>query len=104
MVSADIEQLQDSDVMKRQGRRATVLTLLASIYLPLSLVTSIFGMNIQEITKDGSNPVGRQAAMVFGVVAGATVLFFLLYLLWHYVHKRIRHLTRRGEEEVYKMA
>jgi Mg2+ and Co2+ transporter CorA len=34
--------------MKRQSRRATVLTLLAAFYLPLSLVTGIFGMNIKE--------------------------------------------------------
>ena len=40
--------------MKRQGRRATLLTLLALLavnYLPLTLVTGIFGINIKETAK-----------------------------------------------------
>jgi hypothetical protein len=35
-------------MMKQQSRRATLLTLLAAFYLPLTLVTGIFGMNIRE--------------------------------------------------------
>lgn len=95
---------EDSAIMKRQSRRATVLTLLAAIYLPLSLVTSIFGMNIQEITKDDSNPVARHAGIVFGVVLGATLLFFLGYVSWNEVSRRRRDFGL-GEEEIgYKIA
>jgi Mg2+ and Co2+ transporter CorA len=35
--------------MKEQAQRATLLTILAVIYLPLTLVTGIFGMNIRQI-------------------------------------------------------
>jgi hypothetical protein len=35
-------------MMKQQSRRATLLTLLAAFYLPPTLVTGIFGMNIKE--------------------------------------------------------
>jgi Mg2+ and Co2+ transporter CorA len=33
----------------KQAEIATMLTLLAAVYLPLQLVTGIFGMNIAEI-------------------------------------------------------
>lgn len=40
--------VQGSATMKQQAERATLLTLLAVVYLPLTLVTGIFGMNIKE--------------------------------------------------------
>lgn len=44
--------VQDSDVTKQQAERATLLSLLAAVYLPLTLVTGIFGMNIADIDHD----------------------------------------------------
>lgn len=44
--------VQDSDASKRQAERATLLTLVAAVHLPLNLVSSIFGMNIREIDGD----------------------------------------------------
>jgi Mg2+ and Co2+ transporter CorA len=41
--------VQDADLARQQSERATLLALLAAIYLPLSLVTRIFGMDIREI-------------------------------------------------------
>jgi hypothetical protein len=41
--------IEDSEFNKKQAQRSTMLTLLAAIYLPLTLATGIFGMNIQEI-------------------------------------------------------
>lgn len=95
---------EDSVIMKRQGRRATILTLLAAIYLPLSLVTSIFGMNVQEITKDDSNPVARHAGIVFAIVLGATLLFFLGYVSWNEVNRRRRDSGQEKEDDGYKIA
>lgn len=90
--------------MKRQGRRATVLTLLAAIYLPLTLVTGIFGMNIQEISDPNTAPVARHCWMTFGVVFGATILFFLGYLLWGHVHEKMRATSRAQDNKAYKIA
>jgi Mg2+ and Co2+ transporter CorA len=57
--------------MKKQAQRAYLLTILAVIYLPLTLVTGIFGMNLKEIN-DG---VPRFWACILGLVfvGGGTV-------------------------------
>ncbi|SMQ54846.1 unnamed protein product [Zymoseptoria tritici ST99CH_3D7] len=44
---------RDSAIGIKNGERSTQLTLLAAIYLPLTLATGIFGMNITEIN-DGT--------------------------------------------------
>ncbi|KAK3658758.1 hypothetical protein LTR56_001629 [Elasticomyces elasticus] len=45
--------VRDSQMSIEQARRATLITYLAFIYVPLSFVTGVFGMNIKEI--NGSN-------------------------------------------------
>lgn len=72
--------VQDSDTSKRQGERATLLTLVAAVYLPLTLVTSIFGMNIREI--DGNLLTYRACLKALGVVIGCTIVFALVYREW----------------------
>jgi Mg2+ and Co2+ transporter CorA len=63
--------------MKRQSRRATVLTLLAAFYLPLSLVTGIFGMNLKEFD-DAKPSVALCFEALFAVIA-VTAFFYGLY-------------------------
>jgi Mg2+ and Co2+ transporter CorA len=41
--------VMDARASRIQARRSTALTALAAIYLPLSLATGVFGMNIREI-------------------------------------------------------
>lgn len=75
--------LADSQIMKQQTARTTLLTTLAVIYLPLQLITGIFGMNIKEITGDG---IPRWWACLAALGAGG-VLTFLVYLAvkwWHW--------------------
>jgi hypothetical protein len=72
--------VQDSDANKTQTERATLLTLLAAVYLPLTLVTGIFGMNIRDIN-DG-NPSWRACGEVLAVVAVCTVVFVVAYQSW----------------------
>ncbi|GAB7328049.1 hypothetical protein MBLNU13_g00094t1 [Cladosporium sp. NU13] len=67
---------EDSQIMKQQAARTTLLTTLAVIYLPLQLITGIFGMNIKEITGDGKP---RWWACLAALGAGA-ILTFLVYL------------------------
>ncbi|KAM0706191.1 hypothetical protein Q7P35_006740 [Cladosporium inversicolor] len=81
--------VQDSDASKRQAERATLLTLVAAVYLPLTLVTSIFGMDIREI--DGDLLTYRACLKALGVVLGCTIVFALVYREW-------RRWRRRREE------
>jgi len=47
--------VQDSRLSINQAQRGGQITLLALIYVPLSFVTGIFGMNIQQINGSGLN-------------------------------------------------
>jgi hypothetical protein len=72
-------QVEDAKTMKRQTEWMVVLALLAAIYLPMTLVTGIFGMNISEINNDDSYPDRWSAVGAWGVVFGATVGCILIY-------------------------
>ena len=72
--------VQDSDANKQQSERATLLTLLAAVYLPLTLVTGIFGMNIKDI--DEGKPSWRACGEVLAVVAACTIMFVFAYRRW----------------------
>lgn len=90
--------------MKRQGRRATLLTLLAAFYLPLTLVTGIFGMNIKEFDGDNAPPFRLCFQALFAVIA-VTLLFFCGYLLWGYGTKWLNGRRKKEDEEKgYKWA
>jgi hypothetical protein len=82
--------VQDSDANKQQTERATLLTLLAAVYLPLTLVTGIFGMNIKEI--DQSKTSWRTSGEVLAVVAACTIVFVVAYRFWR--RWRRRHQER----------
>lgn len=64
--------------MKRQSRRATLLTLLAAFYLPLTLVTGISGMNIKEFDGERAPSFSLCFAALVAVVA-VTAIFYGLY-------------------------
>ncbi|KAK5213542.1 hypothetical protein LTR20_008188 [Exophiala xenobiotica] len=51
--SHEIERLIVDQLQSQTSYRTTVLTILATIYIPLSFATGIFGMNIKEIN-DGT--------------------------------------------------
>jgi hypothetical protein len=68
---------QDSDMMKQQSRRATLLTLLAAFYLPLTLVTGIFGMNIREF--DDVKPSFVLCFEALFAVVAVTMIFYGVY-------------------------
>jgi hypothetical protein len=66
---------------KIQAKRATALTALAAVYLPLSLATGVFGMNISEI--NGGTPK-YWAVLALGLgLLGASLPF----LLWVFLDK-----------------
>lgn len=89
--------VQDSDANKQQTERATLLTLLAAVYLPLTLVTGIFGMNIKDINDE--NPDWRACGEVLAVVAVCTIVFVAAYRRWRVWR---RGLQGRDQVEHFK--
>jgi len=80
--------IKDSEIQKKlaqesklQARRSTALTALAAIYLPLSLTTGIFGMNVIEIQE------GRPRWWSALAVAVGFMVATLPFLVWVYLDK-----------------
>jgi len=74
-------QVEDAKTMKRQTEWMVALALLAAIYLPMTLVTGIFGMNISEINADETLPSRWVAVKAWAVVFGATVGCLMMYAM-----------------------
>lgn len=88
--------IADSKIMKEQAARTTLLTTLAVIYLPLQLITGIFGMNVREIT--GSGSVSWWACLIaLSIGALITLLVFLGVRWWN--RGRDSQRTKREEQE-----
>lgn len=81
--------IADSEANKNQASRSTMLTLLAAIYLPLSLATGIFGMNIKEIN-DGV-PRAWQVFATLGILLCPSIGF----IFWLFKIEACRALWRR---------
>lgn len=99
--------VQDSDAMKQQAERATLLTLLAAVYLPLTLVTGIFGMNIADIDRDTGKPTWKHCLEALAVAAACTITFVLAYRYWrHWRRKRAEREVEIGQDwkQDWKMA
>jgi len=67
--------VQDTRLSMDQAQRGSRLTILAFIYVPLSFVTGVFGMNIQQINGSGLNNW-----VCF--VALAAVVFLTVPIFW----------------------
>jgi Mg2+ and Co2+ transporter CorA len=72
-------QVHDAQIMKKQTTWTVTLTVLAAIYLPLSLVTGIFGMNITEISSEATAPSARWVVAAWAVVFTLTAGGILTY-------------------------
>jgi Mg2+ and Co2+ transporter CorA len=98
-------QVEDARVMRRQTEWTVVLAVLAAIYLPMSLVTGIFGMNITEIDAGATAPDRWSVVNAWGVVFGATMGSVLVYAMARYVFRYRRvgvMLLGRGMRKVGK--
>lgn len=85
--------ITDSAVNKKQAEGSTMLTLMAAIYLPLSLATSVFGMNIRELS--GSTPW-------WAVVVAIAVVFFpsAAFLIYLFTKEKVTRWRSRQKNEV----
>jgi hypothetical protein len=66
-------QVHDAQITKKQTTWTVTLTVLAAIYLPLSLVTGIFGVNITETSSESTAPSARWVVAAWAVVFTLTV-------------------------------
>lgn len=87
-------QVEDAKTMKRQTEVTVVLAVLAAIYLPMTLVTGIFGMNINEI--DQGVPDQIWVVKVWSWVFSVTILPILVYVIVRWVIKWSRNRRRNS--------
>ncbi|CAK1354243.1 unnamed protein product [Cercospora beticola] len=90
--------LKDAEVSRRNGERSTQLTLLAAIYLPLTLATGIFGMNIRDINSD---EVRYWWPIILAIVLMIPSAVVIAYIFWRSRQDRRRERERldKGEKE-----
>lgn len=82
--------VRDSQLSIQQSQRATRLTQLAFIYVPLSFVTGIFGMNIQEL-----NATGLSIWVCFVALAIIAALTSGIFWVLH-VHGKKKKVEEEG--------
>lgn len=92
---------QQTRLSMEQAARTARLTQLAFIYIPLTFVTSVFGMNVKGLS-DPLPPVWVCFVTLIVVVV-ATVAIFSGYELTHILKRRADHLTtrRRATRQLY---
>jgi membrane associated rhomboid family serine protease len=73
-----------------------ILALLVAVYLPMTLVTGIFEMNIVEITRTENAPSRWTAVKAWGVVSGASVGCVLVYVIGRLLLKQKERLRSSG--------
>lgn len=73
-------QVEDAKVMRRQTKWTVVLNVLAAIYLPMTLVTGVFKINLVEISSEATAPNRWSAVKAWGIVFGAAVGSVLVYV------------------------
>jgi hypothetical protein len=98
-VTVGTVQVRDAQLMKEQARvtaRQTAwtvaLTVLAAVYLPMTLVTGIFGMNITEISSEVTAPNAWWAVGAWAVVVILTVTGISPYVI-------VRKLRARKKQD-----
>lgn len=92
-IAIGLVQVHDAQTMKKQTTWTMVLTVLAAIYLPMTLVTGIFGMNITEISSEATAPDAWWAFGAWAVIFAVTLAGILLYAVvrkWRAKNKRKR--------------
>ena len=72
--------VMEAEVAFQQGVHTQRLTILAFLYVPLSFVTGVFGMNIKEINDSPLSVWVPIAAL--GVTLVVTAAFFTVYIEW----------------------
>jgi Mg2+ and Co2+ transporter CorA len=78
--------VMEAELAIEQGIRGQRLTTLASLYIPLSFVTGVFGMNVKEI--NGSPLSVWVSVVALGIIAVVTAAIFVGYTSWESLRPR----------------
>ncbi|KAJ8112007.1 hypothetical protein ONZ43_g5490 [Nemania bipapillata] len=102
------QAMKQSDETIKQGQSIMTFTLVTIVFLPLSFLSSVFGMNNKEFGS-GSWNISRQIIYIFSISAG--VVFFSLLLafsswirafIWSfYVRTSTAGAVRSGVYDIY---
>ncbi|KAI4195183.1 MAG: hypothetical protein LQ350_007357 [Teloschistes chrysophthalmus] len=79
-VNSGIKSLEESRVSIEEGKRIKLLTTLAFIFIPTSLASSIFGMNVQEINSTGK-PIWTFILTAILLTSAAVVTWFVTWFM-----------------------
>lgn len=74
-------QVHDAQIMREQTKVTVVLAVLAVIYLPVTLVTGIFGMSITEISSEATAPSAWSVVVAWVVTLGLTAIGIATYIV-----------------------
>ncbi|KAG6997601.1 hypothetical protein G7Y79_00039g075630 [Physcia stellaris] len=83
------KSIQLANLQIEESQRVKIVTILAFVYVPLNLATSIFGMNIQQLNRNG------QPIWVFLVTT--IVAVWVTSFVWFAIEQRMGYLTWRKE-------
>ena len=73
---ADLRQRYDAHQQEKLNHRLAVLTMVSAIFLPLTLIAGVWGMNFEKMP-ELARPWGYPAALAFmACMAGGMLLFF----------------------------
>jgi magnesium transporter len=75
-MASDLAEAYLSNVSHRTNEIMKVLTLMASIFIPLTFVAGIYGMNFQNMPELSSRVGYFVVLVVMGVIAVAMVAYF----------------------------
>lgn len=90
-------QIEDAKTVKRQTEVTVVLAVLAAIYLPMTLATGIFGMNINEINQGVPDRIW--VVKVWSWVFSQTILPTLIYIIVRWFLKRFRNKRKSSKDK-----
>lgn len=79
------ESIKQSKMAREESKSVKMLTILAFVFIPLSLATSIFGMNIQELNSTGQ-PVWVFAVAASSILLSALCIWATVYQWTKYIH------------------
>jgi Mg2+ and Co2+ transporter CorA len=91
-------QVEDAQIMKQQTEVTVVLAVLAAIYLPLTLVTGIFGMNISDIS-DGNKPDRVWVVKTWSWIFSVTIALIATYASVRWLVHRIQKRRKRSKDK-----
>ncbi|KAI1084916.1 hypothetical protein F5B20DRAFT_523670 [Whalleya microplaca] len=88
--------IKQSEMALEEGRRTKLITVLAIFFVPISLSTSIFGMNIHELNENG------QSLWVFIVTTASIVAVAMMIWGFMYQFQKYNSLPRNNSRSEFK--